>query len=98
MSRPSGYLQKTFIQFEKVSRQSPRTARHQQETPRQSATVSESLPDRRCTCRRQLDDLRRCQNRLDTCRGLPHSQHQYHDRLGTCRRPPHCLRRYQIVF
>ncbi|KAH3840434.1 hypothetical protein DPMN_113883 [Dreissena polymorpha] len=41
-----------------------------QETPTQFTTVPESLQDRRCTCRRLLDYLRLCQNRLDSCKRL----------------------------
>ncbi|KAH3734983.1 hypothetical protein DPMN_041443 [Dreissena polymorpha] len=48
-------------------------SRYQQETPRQSVTVQDSLPDRRSTIRRLTDSLRRCQDRLGTCNRLPYS-------------------------
>ncbi|KAH3728479.1 hypothetical protein DPMN_054436 [Dreissena polymorpha] len=46
-------------------------SRYHQATPRQSATMQDSFPDRRSTSRRLQDSLRRCQDRMGTCRKLP---------------------------
>ncbi|KAH3810445.1 hypothetical protein DPMN_138837 [Dreissena polymorpha] len=68
-----------------------------QETPIQSATVPDSLPDRRGTYRRLPDSLRRCldspPDRLGTYKRLLDSLRRCQVYLGSCRRPRHSLRR-----
>ncbi|KAH3707568.1 hypothetical protein DPMN_066978 [Dreissena polymorpha] len=82
------------------ARQSSRPAEHQQMTPRQSATVPrpssatvpDSLSDRRGTCRRLPD------NRRGTCKRLLDSLRRCQDHLGTYRRPRDSLRRCRKVY
>ncbi|KAH3840443.1 hypothetical protein DPMN_113892 [Dreissena polymorpha] len=71
----------------------PRPSGHLQETLRMSATLPLNLPDRRGTRRRLLDSLRRCQDRLGSCRRLPDGAKSLQDRQGTFRRIPDSLRR-----
>ncbi|KAH3810854.1 hypothetical protein DPMN_139252 [Dreissena polymorpha] len=53
------------------ARQSLRPAGNLQQTPRHSATLPDSLSDRRGTCRRLPESLRRCQDRKNTYRRFP---------------------------
>ncbi|KAH3835904.1 hypothetical protein DPMN_109272 [Dreissena polymorpha] len=60
-----------------------------------SQTVPESVPDRRGTCRKLPDSLRRCQDRLRTYMRLPDGARSLKERRCTCRRLPKSLRRCQ---
>ncbi|KAH3822856.1 hypothetical protein DPMN_124648 [Dreissena polymorpha] len=64
--------------------------------------AARSLSDRRGTCRRLPDSLRRCQDSLSdrrgTCKTLIDSLRRCQDHLGTCRRPRDSVQRCQKVY
>ncbi|KAH3826650.1 hypothetical protein DPMN_128559 [Dreissena polymorpha] len=67
VSAPAGDFQTVFGD----ARQSLRPMGSLKQTPRQSSTLPDSLSDRRGTCRRLPDSLRRCQENHNTNRKLP---------------------------
>ncbi|KAH3728475.1 hypothetical protein DPMN_054432 [Dreissena polymorpha] len=71
---------------------------HMQETPRQSATLPENLPVRRGIRKRFLYGLRRCQDRLSSCRRLSDGAKSLLDCQGTFRRIPEVCYGAKIVW